>query len=46
MKRIIFALSICSVVFAGCSADSLTGPVDGERTLEPTEACSYNIQPC
>ncbi|HET6341358.1 MAG TPA: hypothetical protein VJ982_08200 [Gemmatimonadota bacterium] len=46
MKRLIFALSIFSVVFAGCSADSLTGPVDSERALEPTEACSINIQAC
>ena len=46
MKRLIFALSIFTVVFAGCSADSLTGPEDG-RGLEPTTACDLtNMSAC
>lgn len=46
MKRLIFALSIVTVVFAGCSADSVTGPAAGDRSLEPTQECSYNTQLC
>ena len=46
MKRLLLALSIVTGVFAGCSADSLTGPAEGDRALEPTTACSINTQLC
>lgn len=46
MKRLILALSIFTVVLAGCSADGLTGPAEGERALEPAQACSPNTQLC
>ena len=46
MKRLIFALSIFTVVFAGCSTDSLTGPQDG-RSLEPAADCDLsNMSAC
>ena len=46
MKRLLLALSIFTVVFAGCSADSLTGPAEDDRALEPTTNCSINTQLC
>ncbi len=47
MKRLILALAIVTVVFAGCSADSLTGPAGDDRGLEPTNGeCSINTRLC
>lgn len=46
MKRLILSLAIFTVVFAGCSADSLTGPAEGDRALQPTKDCSINTQLC
>ena len=46
MIRFVLALSIFTVVLAGCSADSLTGPAQ-DRGLEPTASCAGdNTQPC
>jgi hypothetical protein len=46
MKRLLFALSLVTVVFAGCSSDSLTGP-DGDRGIEPSGTCDLsNMSAC
>jgi hypothetical protein len=46
MKPIVFLLSLTAVLLAGCSADSITGPTDEDRSLAPTKGCSVNTQLC
>ena len=46
MKTLLFILSLSTAILAGCSADSITGPGEEERTLEPTGNCSINTRLC
>ncbi|HET6616952.1 MAG TPA: hypothetical protein VFH69_04005 [Gemmatimonadota bacterium] len=46
MKRLVLALFLVCALSA-CSIDTVTGPGDGERGLEPTDAmCNRNVQLC
>ena len=46
MKPVYLILSLITVLLAGCSTDSITGPVDDGRALAPANQCSINTQPC
>lgn len=47
MKRLVLALFLVCALFSACSIDTVTGPGEGERSLEPTQAmCNRNAQLC
>ena len=47
VKRLVLALLLVSALFSACSIDTITGPGDGERGLEPTGVtCNRNAQLC
>ena len=48
MKPFLLALSVFTVLLAACSGDSIVGPGENERALEPTGGakCSINTRLC
>ena len=46
MKMLLLILSLSTAILAGCGADSITGPGEEERALEPTGNCSINTRLC
>ena len=46
MKPVFFLLSLIAVLFAACSADSITGPAEDERSIAPAGSCSINTRLC
>jgi hypothetical protein len=46
VKRLVLALFL-SALFSACSIDTVTGPAEGERGIEPTDLmCNRNAQLC
>ena len=46
MKPLVLALTLVAALLAGCSADTLTGPAEEDRGLEPSKVCSVNVRLC
>ena len=46
MKPFVLALTFVATLLAGCSADTITGPGEEDRALEPTGECSINVRLC
>lgn len=48
MKPLMLALSVFTVLIAACSGDTIVGPGQNERALEPTGGgkCSINMRLC
>lgn len=46
MKPFIFSLSLITVLLAGCSGETIMGPEEDGRVLEPAGACSINAKLC
>lgn len=46
MKTLLFILSLSTALLAGCSADTITGPGEEERAMEPAGHCSINTRLC
>lgn len=48
MKHLVLALSAIVVLLSACSGDTIVGPGENERALEPTGGgkCSINMRLC
>lgn len=46
MKPLIFTLSLITVLLAGCSAETIVGPGEDGRGLEPAGECNINAKLC
>jgi hypothetical protein len=47
MKRLFLVLSLASFLFSACSADTISGPAEGDRDLQRAEStCNPNAQLC
>lgn len=46
MKPLIFILSLITALVAGCSAETIVGPGDDGRALEPARVCNPNVRLC
>ena len=46
MKPFVLALTLVATLLAACSADTITGPAEEDRDLEPTHVCSINVRLC
>lgn len=46
MKPLILIASMIVVLFAGCSSQTVLGPENDERQLEPATPCSINAKLC
>lgn len=47
VKRLVLMVCLVSALLSGCSVDTVTGPGDGDRGLEPTGVmCNRNAQLC
>ena len=46
MKPLMFTLFLFTMVFAGCSAESIVGPAEDGRALQPAQECSINTRLC